>query len=72
MTITTTVTKNSGLSARLESLREKHEKLDTKILAAQNCVCPDSLEITEDKRRKLKCKEEILRIEEKISKLQEG
>lgn len=52
-----------SLSSRLQELQKKHETLSRKVEVAQRSPGHNDLEIGEMKKRKLKLKEEIERIQ---------
>ncbi len=51
------------LSSHLEELRKKHRTLSDEVEEAQRCLGTSDISITEMKKRKLRLKEEIERLE---------
>jgi len=53
-----------GSAARLEALKSEHRDLDTAIEALRDKAAPDQLQIARLKKRKLRLKDEIAKLED--------
>lgn len=59
--------RDMSLATRIEQLQKRHGELERKIDDARNHPSVDPLEITDLKRRKLRIKDEISKLEEPTS-----
>lgn len=58
------------MKSHLQSLVDKHLQLDKKIKAIETMAFANELQVNEIKRRKLKIKEQILKVEAEIPRKQ--